>query len=251
MKKFLLPLLLHFVALGATSQVNVQLHYDFGRLMNPHSEKDRQQVTATIEQFRPDRLGSTFWFVDFDFYSKGMKGAYIEFAREFNIWRGLAGHIEYDGGLTTGHRSEYGSQFQHALLVGPAWNFASKDYRRTLSVQAMYKQYFEGQNDKAYPSFQLTGVWHVDFGRNDMFTFNGFVDLWRDRRASDGKIRLTVCSEPQLWFNLDKVEGVSGTGLSFGTEVELSNNFIVPAKGNRTFFCNPTLAIKWTMANPF
>ena len=75
MKKFLLSLLLHFVALGATSQVNVQLHYDFGRLMNPHSEKDRQQVTATIEQFRPDRLGSTFWFVDFDFYSKGMKGA--------------------------------------------------------------------------------------------------------------------------------------------------------------------------------
>lgn len=250
MKKFLLSLLLHFVALGATSQVNVQLHYDFGRLMNPHSEKDRQQVTATIEQFRPDRLGSTFWFVDFDFYSKGMKGAYLEFAREFNIWRGLAGHIEYNGGLTSGHYSEYGSQFQHALLVGPAWNFASKDFRRTLSLQAMYKQYFKGQENKAYPSFQLTGVWNVNFGKKDMFTFAGFVDLWRDR-TSAGKIRLTVCSEPQFWFNLDGVDGISGTGLSFGTEIEISNNFIVPDKGSRTFFCNPTLGLKWTMKNPF
>ena len=114
----------------------------------------------------------------------------------------------------------------------------------------MYKQYFEGQENKAYPSFQLTGVWNVNFGKKDMFTFAGFVDLWRDR-TSAGKIRLTVCSEPQFWFNLDGVDGISGTGLSFGTEVEISNNFIVPDKGSRTFFCNPTLGLKWTMKNPF
>ena len=77
MKKYFLSLIVLAAALSTSAQVNIQLHYDFGRLMNPHSESDRQQVTATIEQYRPDRLGNTFWFVDFDFYSKGMKGAYI------------------------------------------------------------------------------------------------------------------------------------------------------------------------------
>lgn len=250
-KRFIAGTVLGMGMLSAAAQVNIQMHYDFGRMMNPHSEKDRQQVTATLEQYRPDRLGSTFYFVDFDFYSKGMKGAYVEFAREFNIRKGLAAHIEYNGGLTSGHSSEYGSQFQHCILAGPAYNMASKDFRRTLSLQAMYKQYFEGQDNKAYPSFQVTGVWGLTFGRDDMFTFCGFVDIWRDRRASDGHISLTVCSEPQFWFNLDSLKGVSRTGLSLGTEVEVSNNFIVPAEGHRTFFCNPTLAVKWTMGNPF
>ena len=244
MRKIILAIIaLSSMALSA--QVNLQLHYDFGRLLYPDSEADRQMVTATIEQFRPDRLGSIFYFIDFDFYSRGVKGAYMEFSREFTVWKGLAAHMEYNGGLTSGHASEYASQFQHALLVGPAYNFASSDFKRTFSVQALYKQYFKGHYDKAYPSFQLTAVWGMTFGRRDMFTFSGYVDMWRNHKA-DGHYNLIVAGEPQFWFNLDGIT-TSKTGLSIGTEVELSDNFIFPTAGSKTFYCNPTLAVKWTL----
>lgn len=247
MKKFLIMLAMAVMAISAQAQVNVQLHYDFGRNIYPDSEADRQKVTATIEQFRPDRLGSIFYFVDFDFYKKGMKGAYLEFSREFNVWKGLAAHIEYNGGVSTGHDQEYAAQFQHAVLVGAAYNMASSDFRRTLSFQAMYKQYFRGQDNCGFASFQFTGVWGLKFGARDMFTFSGFFDLWLNRKASDGKHNLIFLSEPQFWFNFDGIKGARKTGLSIGTEIELSNNFIVPTGGTHTFFANPTIAVKWTM----
>ena len=37
------------------------------------------------------------------------------------------------------------------------------------------------------------------------------------------------------------------TNLSIGTEWELSNNFIFPESGTKTFYLNPTLGLKWTM----
>ena len=60
---------------------NLQLHYDFG--------KERKFFTATLEMFKPDTLGSTFWFVDFDFNFPGnprsMSAAYWEISRDFYI----------------------------------------------------------------------------------------------------------------------------------------------------------------------
>lgn len=246
MKRTILTMAAVMGCLCATAQVNVQLHYDFGRNLYPDSEADRARVTATLEQFRPDRLGSIFYFVDLDLYRKGMKGAYVEFAREFTVYKGFAAHIEYNGGLTSGRDSEYASQFQHALLVGGAWNGHSADFSRTISLQAMYKQYFKGHGNKAFSSFQLTGVWNVNFAERRMFTFSGFADLWLNRRT-DGDHNLIFITEPQLWYNFDSLKGARKTGLSIGTEVELSNNFIFPTSGTRTFFCNPTLAVKWTM----
>ena len=75
MRKLLFTALL-LATLDASAQVDVQMHYDLGRKTNPNSEADRQNITATVEQFRPDRLGNIFYFIDFDFYSKGMKGAH-------------------------------------------------------------------------------------------------------------------------------------------------------------------------------
>ena len=58
---------------------NVQLHYDLGRsLYNDLSE--RQSVTTTIELFKPDRWGSTYFFTDLDYESDGVMGAYWEIA---------------------------------------------------------------------------------------------------------------------------------------------------------------------------
>jgi hypothetical protein len=47
-----------------------------------------------------------------------------------------------------------------------------------------------------------------------------------------------VLTEPQLWYNVT-------SHLSFGTEVEISNNFIYNTYNDKTFFVNPTLGAKW------
>jgi len=66
--------LLIFVALllGSTSLMaqNVQLHYDFGRNIYSNEESGRQKVTATLEQFKADKWGSWYYFVDIDFSRK-------------------------------------------------------------------------------------------------------------------------------------------------------------------------------------
>ena len=224
---------------------NLQLHYDMGRLTNPDAESSRPQATATVEMFRPDRWGSTFLFVDMDFLSDGMAGAYWEVARELNLaavnpHSSLAAHVEYNGGLASDKLSYYGARFQHAALVGPAWNWHSTDFTKTFSLQLMYKQYFRGSGRHAFPSFQATAVWSCTFSHG-LLTASGFADLWRDPDVDGQLIFLT---EPQLWLNLNAISGIQ-LPLSIGTEWELSNNFI-HASTSRTFFWNPTVAMKWT-----
>jgi hypothetical protein len=234
-------LLAALTALPAAAQ-NLQLHYDFGRRLYSDEEATRQNVTLTFEQFSADRLGSWFWFIDLDMYHDGMKGAYTEISREFtfanlNSGGSLAAHVEYDGGMTT-FKSGGGTRFQNAALVGPAWNGHSGDFAATWSVQAMYKQYFSGgAGAPAYASFQLTGVWGYTFA-DGRWTTSGYVDLWRSQK-SNGHGRLTVMTEPQLWYNFNKK-------CSVGTEWEISNNFITPeCATSRTFYVNPTLAVKF------
>ena len=247
MKKALTVALLTLASTAAMAQVNIQAHYDFGRKAYPDAEATRQNMTVTFEQFRPDRLGNIFYFIDLDFYAKGMKGAYMEFSREFNIGKkGFAVHGEYNGGMTTGKNETYASQFQHALLLGPVYNGHNSDYSFTWSVQALYKQYFKGLNHSAFPSLQLTGVWGWTFGNEDMFTFSGYIDFWRNPKPTTGSYAVTIQTEPQLWFNLNSVTKKK-TNLSIGTEWELSNNFIFPESGTKTFYLNPTLGLKWTM----
>ena len=89
MKKLLFSLLGLLMTFTLFAQ-NLQLHYDFG--------KDRKHLTSTVEMFKPDKWGSTFFFVDMDYGVGNVKGvslAYFEIARSFNIGKGpLAAHIE-------------------------------------------------------------------------------------------------------------------------------------------------------------
>lgn len=231
----------------ATAQ-NIQFHHDFGRNIYPTEEGDRMLTTITFEFFKPDRLGSTYFFTDFDICRTGIKGAYAELSREFNIAKGFAAHIEYDGGLCTDKYSSYGALFQPAALVGPAWNWANADFSRTFSVQLMYKQYFRGANNKAFSSAQATIVWGIHFGRERMFTFSGFADLWLEKTFDDDKSsgRAVFLTEPQFWFNLNAFPKLKKVNVSVGTELEVSNNFIVNLANDKSFFLNPTLAAKWT-----
>ena len=99
MKKYFFMLLMAVAAVSANAQ-NVQLHYDFGRNIYSDEEAGRQKVTMTLEQFKADKWGSWYYFVDIDFSRKFTEGAYGEISREFNIGnKGFAAHVEYDGGL--------------------------------------------------------------------------------------------------------------------------------------------------------
>ncbi len=231
MKKIFCLALMAVAAMGVSAQ-NIQVHYDFGRNIYPDQEDGRQKVTVTLEQFKADQWGSWYYFVDVDLTNKFTEGAYTEISREFNIGKkGFAAHVEYDGGL-----NRFGS-FQQAGLIGGAYNGHNADFSKTWSVQLMYKRFFKSYDyTSAYNSVQLTGVWGLNFA-NKKCTFSGFVDFWRGENA-DGNGQLVILSEPQFWYNITD-------HFSVGSEVEISNNFIYNTYDDKSFFVNPTLAVKW------
>jgi len=234
MKKYFWGTLMVLLAMTASAQ-NIQLHYDFGRNIYTGEESNRQKVTVTLEQFKADKWGSWYYFVDVDMSRHFTESAYTEISREFNLGKSLplAAHVEYNGGL-----SKTGS-FQQAALLGAAYNGHTSDFSKTWSVQLLYKQYFKSyDNSHSYASAQLTGVWGLNF-MNNKLRFAGFIDFWRGEKVN-GHGCLVVISEPQLWYNFTDHFAV-------GTEWEFSNNFVYnsdPTSG-KTFFWNPTLAVKW------
>lgn len=209
---------------------NVQLHYDFGR----------NAATTTVEMFRPDGGGSTFFFVDMD-YTPKVSGAYWEIAREFCFWQDskvnwLSVHVEYNGGLNT-----VAGSFNNAILGGLTYSGHSKDWSKTWSLTASYKAIpgTIGLNgERQVNNFQITGVWNLDFF-DHWLSFNGFADFWREARPWQGTEYIFI-AEPQLWVNLNKIKGWDKINLSLGTEVELSNNFV-----QKGFSIMPTIAAKW------
>lgn len=244
MKQIRTILLLLVLSTMVVQAQNVQLHYDFGHSLCSELGA-RANVTTTVEMFKADRWGQNYFFVDLDYFSDGMAGAYWEISREFNVTRNKrwAVHLEYDGGATSVEHTAIASRFQHAALIGGAWNWASSDYSKTLSLQTMYKYYFKGQGRGAFNGFQLTAVWGDTFAKG-LCTFSGFVDVWYDKDVSG---KLIVLSEPQFWVNLNTLKGWDGINLSLGGEVELSNNFVFDNEGNNNkFYAIPTIAAKWT-----
>ena len=225
-----MAMLMTLPALRISGQ-NVQLHYDLGR----------NCATSTVEMFRPDGGGSTFFFVDMD-YSPKVSGAYFEISRELNFWQEskvnwLSVHVEYNGGLNTAAGS-----FNNAWLGGLTYSGHSEDCSKTWSLSAMYKAIpgTVGVNGKPQVSnFQITGVWNLDFF-NHWLSFNGFLDFWREPRLWQGT-EFIFMTEPQLWVNLRNIKGWEKINLSLGTEVELSANFV-----DKGFHAMPTIAAKWT-----
>lgn len=224
-------IVLLFVALVASiaSKIeaqNLQVFYD----------TERKCVTSTIEMFRPDAFGSTFFFVDMD-YSPTAVGAYTEIAREFCFWQDskwnwLSVHAEFNGGLAGAY------SFFNNWLAGLTYSGHSEDFSKTWSVTASYKAIpgLKDINGKCkMNNFQLTGVWGINFAKG-WCSFSGFADFW-----SEGSTLIFI-SEPQFWVNLSNIKGWDNIPLSIGGEVELSNNFA----GTSGFAVRPALGAKWT-----
>lgn len=241
MKRYFLLGLAIWAAMTATAQLNVQVHYDLGHDLYGQELSTRPRVTATVENFTPDRWGNTFFFIDADFGGHFVKSVYGELARELRFWEApFAAHLEIDGGLNGATGS-----FDNAYLIGPAWNWASKDYSKTFSMQLMYKYMAHRRNHGGCShSVQLTEVWGVHFAKG-LCTFSGYCDLWYDKGVSG---HLVLMAEPQFWVNLWALPRINDNAKwSVGTEVEISNNLVWPSDGiNNRFYAIPTVAMKWT-----
>ena len=220
-----------FVSAGKASAQNIQLLYD----------TERNCATSTVEMFRPDSFGSTFFFIDMD-YTPKVSGAYWEISREFCFWHEssmawLSVHAEFDGGLNTAAGS-----FNNSWLGGLTYSGHSKDFSKTWSVSAMYKLIpgTVGLNGKSQSqNFQITGVWGISFA-NGWCSFSGFADFWREARPWQGTEYIFL-AEPQFWVNLNKAKGLEHFNLSLGGEIELSSNFV-----EKGFNVMPAIGAKWT-----
>lgn len=218
---------------GAIAATEVQLHYDMG--------DEREYFTSTVEMFKPDAYGSTFFFIDFNYDAgdvEGVSEAYWEIARTIKLTDKIPGglHIEYDGGLgqfvaDDGNRAY---TINDAWLVGPEFSWNAADFSKGATLQLLYKNI----RDKHDDSYQITLVWYHHFLDGKM-TFRGFADFWREDSDFnfDGKADADhiFLSEPQLWYNINPTFAV-------GTEVEFGYNFA----GNEDWEVNPTVAAKAT-----
>jgi len=231
--KHSLILILFLYAFATTHAQNIQLHYDFGNHLSKDLES-RPKLTSTVEMFKPDRWGNTFFFVDMDYGSGGVQCAYWEIARELQFWKApVSAHIEYNGGLWA--MTPDGFNFNNAYLLGPAYNCNSADFSKGFSFMLLYKHI---QKHAEPHNFQLTGTWYWHFAQ-EKCSFSGFADFWREKTAFGDFVFM---SEPQCWLNLNKFNFASDDfKLSIGAEVELSHNF-----AGKGFYCIPTLAVKWS-----
>jgi hypothetical protein len=210
---------------GITAQ-NVQFHYDAGRALYT-GLNDRPPVTTTVEMFKPDPWGSTFFFIDMDYRSEGIAAAYWEISHEWRFRTSpFSLHLEYNGGTPF---------VKNAGLLGATCTLTNQIFTRGLTFTPMYKHI------RQLPSphqFQLTATWYMHFARKK-FSFTGFADWWREPAAVGDFVFL---AEPQGWIHLNRFRGIDERfNLSLGSEVELSYDFA----GRDGFFLIPTLALKW------
>jgi hypothetical protein len=215
MKKIYLLMIL-VAGYFSTNAQNLQLHYDMG--------EDRGYMTTTLEMFKPDKWGSTFYFVDFDYNKDAgntVSFAYMEIARGLKFWDSpWEIHVEYNGG----------TYVNDAWLFGANYTWNNSDFTRIFTLQGMYKN-IKNTDDA---SFQITGVWTIHMADRKL-TFSGFADFWKERIPfADGETDFVFLSEPQLWYNATE-------HLSLGGEIELASNFA----GHKGFKACPTLGVKW------
>ena len=216
---------------------NLQVHYDFG--------KNRNYITTTLEMFKPDKWGNTFFFVDYDYSldaDRNVGSSYMEIARCISLGKNspLSAHVEFNGGLLAAGSSAI--PINNAYLAGLDYGWHTADFSKTVNLKVLYK-YISGVGKNPL-SFQLTGVWNLNFYKNKL-TLSGFADFWRENNmnftaANGGALgtpestKFVFISEPQIWYNATE-------HLSVGSEVEFGCNFGT-VYGLKV--C-PTLAAKW------
>ena len=214
MKKLFLLFGIILLSNSWISAQNIQLHRDFG--------KGRNYFTSTVTMFKPDKWGSTFFFIDMN-YDDGVVLSYWELARKISFGDfPVNAHFEYNGGLTNNF------SFGNAYLIGPSFSINAEDFSKGITLVGLYK-YIDNTSDDKPHNFQITTVWYVHFMSGKM-TFSGFMDFWKEKRFGD----YVFLSKPQIWYHVTE-------NISLGSRIEFSNNFV-----SGDFEVMPTLGLKWT-----
>jgi Domain of unknown function (DUF5020) len=223
------------------SAQNLQLHYDFG--------KDRKFFTATLEMFKPDSLGSTYWFVDFDHNSnfdfsdefRSMSAAYWEISREFYIpgirkTKGLeqfAFHIEYDDGFMAGRdtASNIMMAFTYNSVFLTGFSYPVRIGKTVFSTMLLCRL----PRGMYRPDFQFTTTWFRMVWKNRLL-LTGFMDIWsQDKVDNRDEKEIVFQSEPQIWFMITPK-------IALGSEFEIDRNF---PYGPQPWELFPTLGFRW------
>ncbi|MCR5710141.1 MAG: DUF5020 family protein [Bacteroidales bacterium] len=228
MKKLIITAAVLLCSFAAFGQTNFQTFYDFGR----------KHFTTTLEGFHTDNWGNTFFFIDYDYnYREGNtvvspNNTYFEIARCLNFWQNsslspLSLQLEYNGGFGVTSDMIFAFPVNSAFLVGADWFMHSSDFKNTLNLKLLFKQFV---HLRSQVPLQFTAVW----GCQDLFgapglRFSGFLDVWCEQSHT------VVLSEPQLWYNFGTEH------FNLGGEVELSYNFA----GMDGFHVLPCLGMKW------
>lgn len=199
---------------------NLQLHYDYA--------EDRQYFTSTLEFFRPDKIGATFWFVDIDYNQLGNKSAslgYWEFARYINlpVKKGLAATVQFNDGVAPwgplGHVWLAG--LTHPINLG----FTS------ISTEILYRSAYQSSGHNG----QLTFVFFLPMFSNKAH-LTGFMDIWSQGKTGKSGEEIVILSQPQLWYSISPK-------IYIGGEARISRNFL-PKEGWHIY---TTIGIKWNM----
>ena len=229
MKRIGLFLLIFVSALALKAQ-NVQLLYNLG---------ENQKFPWThVEMFKPDKWGSSFFFIDMNYGEGDMHGvtmAYWEISRALKFWNSpFALHAEFNGGFgqfrnTTLPNGAY--TINNAWLFGGEYTWNTKDFSKVFTLQLLYKTI----QDKNSAAFQITGVWAIQMLKNKI-TFSGFADFWREDNSfgAKGNTQYVFLTKPQFWYNFT-------SHLSAGTEFDISSNF----SGQKGSMVNPNISAKW------
>ncbi len=230
----LITLIVSLLAFSTTSmaQANLQEMYDF----------KREHPTTTLEMFKDDKWGSSFFFVDI-YHPSGnnyLPGEfYTEISRAINFWQGsklgvLSAHAEWNGG-------QYSA---NAWLFGAEYFIHNAEFSQTLTLQVLYKNIRGGSSNVPV---QFTAVWNVD----DIFnvkglSFSGFADFWWEDVVwnQDDETSTVFMTEPQIWYNLGR--HFSCENLHIGGEIEICSNFAGGIDFKKGWQFNPCLGIKWT-----
>ena len=194
----------------------MQIHYDF--------TKNRKYVTTTLEMYKPDEYGATFWFADFDYNdnieSKSISLAYWEIARYLTIpsKTNLSASIQYNDGVMAGVGG-----------LGSIWltglSYSTNYSGFNLSSDLLFRK--KGGNN----GYQLTFVWFRTLLQNKL-VISGYFDYWVSRFDSINDY--VVLTEPQIWCNINN-------RLMVGSEIEISKNFLQ----SEDMKIYPTIAFKW------
>jgi hypothetical protein len=214
---------------------NIQLHYDFAN--------DRKFYTATFEMFRPDTLGSTFWFMDLDFNFPGsprsMSAAYLEISRDFYIpylrrnpaFDQLTLHLEYNDGFTAFEEEDSklaAATFNNVLLTG--FSHPVRIGKIILTTQWLLRI----PRDTDSPDFQFTLIWYQPILKGKVL-IAGYGDIWSQDKPDANEKEMIFQTEPQLWYMFTPKLGI-------GSEVEINKNFPF---GPEPWRIRPTLAFRW------